>query len=67
MSMNKNDQLRKDSIIKTLCKAKEQAEVFLLYLNANNREIEDIYAAILTLEHIDISLEQLGALNREAV
>lgn len=65
--MNKNDQIRKDSLIKTLCKAKEQAEVVLLYLTANNREMDDIFAARLTLEHIEISLEQLGAINREAV
>jgi len=65
--MNKHDQSRKDSLIKTLCKAKEQAETAVLYLTANNREVDDILAAKVTLEHIELSLERLGALNREAV
>ncbi|NOU63159.1 hypothetical protein GC096_03745 [Paenibacillus sp. LMG 31461] len=65
--MNKHDQSRKDALIKTLCKAKEQAETAILYLSANNRDMEDIISAKLTLEYIEISLERLGAINREAV
>ncbi|MEC0269079.1 hypothetical protein [Paenibacillus anseongense] len=65
--MNKQDQMRKDLLVKTLCKAKEQTETILLYLTANNRDMEDIFAAKEILGHIEISLEQFGSLNQEAV
>lgn len=64
--MNKHDQNRKDELIKTLCKAKEKAENSLLYLTVNNRELEDISAAGLALEHVNIALEHLGALNSDS-
>ena len=60
--MNKHDQSRRDALIKTLAKAKEQAETAKLYLVANNRSQEDIAAAHDALEHIDIALERLGAI-----
>lgn len=60
--MNKHDQVRKDSLVKTLIKAKEQAETAKLYLTVNERDSEDIEAAALALEHVEIALEQLGAL-----
>jgi hypothetical protein len=59
--MNKHDQSRKDALIKALCKAKEQADLALIYLNANNRDMRDICAVNDALEHIEIALEQLGA------
>lgn len=59
--MNKHDQHRKDALIKTLCKAKEQAETARIYLEVNNRDQEDIFVAHDVLEHIDIALERLGA------
>ncbi len=60
--MNKHDQSRKDALIKTLAKAKEQAETAGIYLSANNRDMEDIMNNNLVLEHIDNALEKLGAL-----
>jgi hypothetical protein len=60
--MNKHDQVRKDDLVKALCKAKEKAETTKLYLVANDRSEEDINAASLALEHVDIALEHLGAL-----
>jgi hypothetical protein len=59
--MNKHDQNRKDALVRTLCKAKEQAEIARLYLTVNNRDEADIAAASLALEHIEIALEHLGA------
>lgn len=59
--MNKHDQIRKDGLIKTLRKAKEQAETARMYLIANERDQEDIAAACLSLEHIEIALLHLGA------
>ncbi|MFD1954271.1 hypothetical protein ACFSL6_08795 [Paenibacillus thailandensis] len=60
--MNKHDQARRDALIKTLVKAKEQAETASLYLTANNRDPEDIATAAVVIEHIDIVLEKLGVL-----
>ncbi|AZN43373.1 hypothetical protein [Paenibacillus albus] len=60
--MNKHDQSRKDALIKTLIKAKEQAETAKLYLSVNNRDTEDIAAASVALEYVEHALEQLGAL-----
>jgi hypothetical protein len=60
--MNRHDKARKDDLIKTLAKAKEQAETAGLYLTANNRDPEDIMTTAVVIEHIDIALEQLGAL-----
>lgn len=59
--MTKHDQHRKNTLIRTLQKAKDQAEVLRLYLTANNRDPEDIATANLALEHIEIALEHLGA------
>lgn len=59
--MNKHDQSRRNSLIKTLQKAREQAETAKMYLIANNREQDDIAATHLALEHIEIALEHLGA------
>lgn len=59
--MNKHDQSRKDALVRSLCKAKEQADTALIYLNANNRDMEDILTVNDALEHIDIALERLGA------
>ncbi|MBU5442058.1 hypothetical protein [Paenibacillus sp. MSJ-34] len=58
--MNKHDKSRKDSLIKALNKAKEQAETARLYLIANERDPEEIAAACLALEHIEIALSHLG-------
>lgn len=55
-AMEKYDQQRKNALIKTLRKAKEQAETVLLYLTVNNRDPEDIAAAGLVLEHLEIAL-----------
>ncbi|WP_308637701.1 hypothetical protein [Paenibacillus silvisoli] len=60
--MNKHDQARKDALVKTLCKAKEQAETAKLYLVTNDRDADDVAAAALALEHVEIALEHLGAL-----
>lgn len=65
--MNKQDQMRKDTLIKTLCKAKEQAETILLYLTANNRDMDDIFAAKETLGHIEISLDRWRMIVRKNV
>ena len=59
--MNKHDQRRKDGLVMTLSKAKEQAETARVYLIANEREMEDIADVSLALEHIEIALEHLGA------
>lgn len=59
--VNKHDQSRKDGLIRTLCRAKEQAETARMYLVANQRDPDDIAAVNLALEHIDIALEHLGA------
>lgn len=62
VTISKHDQQRKDDLIKTLVKAKEQAETARLYLIANDRDIEEIVNVGLVLEHIDIALGHLGAL-----
>ncbi|MCR8635765.1 hypothetical protein [Paenibacillus radicis (ex Xue et al. 2023)] len=59
--MNKHDQIHKEGLIQTLCKAKEQAGAVKVYLIENNRDSEDIFAASLALEHVEIALEHLGA------
>ncbi|WP_157273374.1 hypothetical protein [Paenibacillus sp. oral taxon 786] len=58
--MNKHDQSRRNSLIKTLNKAREQAETARMYLIANERDPEDIAATSLALEHIEIALSHLG-------
>ncbi|CAM3745178.1 hypothetical protein COLU111180_06345 [Cohnella lubricantis] len=60
--MTRHDQARRDALVKTLVKAKEQAETAALYLTANDRDPEDIMTTAVVIEHIDIALEQLGAL-----
>lgn len=57
---NKYDQQQADRLVKTLLKAKEQVETALIYLNANQRPMEEIFNARLVQEHIDIALEHLG-------
>ncbi|MDR9503390.1 hypothetical protein RI662_03620 [Brevibacillus agri] len=59
--MNKHDQSRRNSLIKTLKKAQEQAATARMYLVANERDSEDIAATCLALEHIEIALSHLGA------
>ena len=59
--ISKEDQKRKDALIKTLTKAKEQADTARLYLIANDRNLDDIYAAADVADHIDNALERLGA------
>lgn len=58
---NRHDQARRDTLVKTLAKAKEQAENAHLYLVANERPFEDIAVVSDAMEHIDIALEKLGA------
>ncbi|OPA76759.1 hypothetical protein BVG16_16445 [Paenibacillus selenitireducens] len=58
--MNKHDQQRKDALIKTLLKAKEQAETAHLYLSVLGQDPEEIADTIFALEHIEIVLEQLN-------
>jgi hypothetical protein len=60
MKQNKYDRQRRDQLLKTLAKAKEQAENAALYLTANERPIEEVYAVEDALEHITIALEHLG-------
>lgn len=57
--MNTYDQRRKDALVRTLQKAKEQAEIARMYLVTNEREPTDITAACDALEHIEIALERL--------
>jgi hypothetical protein len=57
---NRHDKQRREKLIQTLQKAKEQAETAVLYLTANNRNMDDIFNARLALEHIEIALEHLG-------
>lgn len=59
---SKHDQQRKDALVKTLVKAKEEAETTQLYLAANDRDPEEVMNVSLVLEHIDVALERLGAL-----
>ncbi len=58
--MNKHDQTRRNGLIKTLKKAREQAETAQMYLVANERDPQDIASTHLALEHIEIALEHLG-------
>jgi len=60
--MNIHDQARKDALIKTLIKAKEQADTARTYLVAHDRDPEDIMTNGVVMEHIDNALEQLGTL-----
>ena len=60
--MTHHDQARKDALVKTLAKAKEQAETMRLYLTVNDRDPADSYAANDALEHVENALERLGAL-----
>lgn len=60
--MTRHDKARRDALIKTLAKAKEQAETAALYLTANNRDPEDIMTTAVVIEHIDVALEMFGAL-----
>ena len=57
--MNKHDERRKQALIRTLRKAREQADTAILYLGANDRDMDDIYRAVVALEHIGIALEHL--------
>lgn len=59
--MNHHDQRRKDKLVKTLLKAKEQAETANLYLEANEQNLDDVMNMILALENIEVALEHLGA------
>lgn len=58
--MNKHDQTRKDRLINTLRKAKEQAETARMYLIANDRNQVEIADTCLALEHTEIALSHLG-------
>lgn len=59
--VNKHDKRRKDALVRTLQKAKEQAETMGLYLSVNEKDLSIINAASDALEHIEIALEQLSA------
>lgn len=59
---NKNDQRRKDDLVRALGKAKEKGELHRMYLIVNDRDLEDIATANLAIELIDNALEHLGAL-----
>lgn len=59
--MNKHDEQRKRDLIRTLVKAKDQAEIACAYLDVNEVNPEEAVNANLVLAHIDTALEQLGA------
>ena len=61
ITMNKHDKKRIEGLVKTLAKAKDQAGTAHMYLIANHRDPEDIATVSLVLEHIEITLEHLGA------
>ena len=63
--MSKHDQRRKDALIKTLQKAKDQADTALLYLSANDRDLEQIADMTLALEHIEIALGHLEKISEQ--
>ncbi|MEF3313310.1 hypothetical protein PV433_30950 [Paenibacillus sp. GYB004] len=60
--MNNYDQLRKDALVRALVRAKEKAEICRLYLVANDRDPDEIAAASLAVEHIEIALGHLGVM-----
>ncbi|WP_281885648.1 hypothetical protein [Paenibacillus sp. YYML68] len=57
--MNAYDKKRRAQVVKTLQKAKEQAENALLYLTANERSLEEIADIGLVIEHIENAIEVL--------
>ncbi|BBH19793.1 hypothetical protein Back11_11380 [Paenibacillus baekrokdamisoli] len=59
--MNKHDEQRRRDLVKTLAKAKEQAEIAYLYLVTNEGDPEETMNAKQVLGNIDSALEQLGA------
>jgi len=63
--LSKHDQRRKDALIKTLQKAKDQADTALLYLSANDRDLEQIADMTLALEHIEIALGHLEKISEQ--
>lgn len=54
------DARRKEALVQSLLKAKDQAENAHTYLVENSRDPEEINVAALALEHIEIALEHLG-------
>lgn len=60
--MNKHDQKRKEALINTLNKAREQAENCKLYLTARDVSLnaDNLVAITGAMAHIDEALEQLG-------
>lgn len=67
MTMNKHDERRKQALIKTLRKAKEQADTAYLYLDANSANFEDREPIAEALDHIEIVLEKLAGDSIDAV
>ncbi|WP_284641207.1 hypothetical protein [Paenibacillus silviterrae] len=59
--MNKHDKVRRDRLVRTLNKALKEADITLLYLQANERDQEDIMDTNLAKENIKIALRHLGA------
>lgn len=58
---NRHDKRRKDQIIKTLHKARDQIETATLYLGVQEpRPMQEIYAMDDALEHVNQALERLG-------
>lgn len=58
--MNRYDLRRKEQVIKALKKAKEKADIAMLYLSANNPDLWQVADMRLTIEHIENALEVLG-------
>lgn len=61
VGISRHDQQRKDTLIKLLHKAKEQAEITRLYLSEDEHAFEEANAVNVAIEHIYIALEYLGA------
>lgn len=57
--MNKYDMARRDKLVKTLEKAKEQAEDAFVYLIAGGAPIEEATDMKLTIEQIEVTIERL--------
>jgi len=58
---NRHDRRRKEQIIKTLYKARDQIETATLYLGVQEPQpMQEIYAMDDALEHVNQALERLG-------
>lgn len=59
-SSSVHDQKRKERLIKSLNKAREDADIAHVYLSANDGDPEDVMTASMVRQHIAAALELLG-------